>query len=89
MSDPTAQIVMGRDRPVGRSLAVRLLAEYDHQKERLVFGGSDAPVYYGHTNNLVTRRSLLEHLGGFDERPRGADTIFVHRVLGLCGTAND
>ena len=86
MEDPAARVVTGRDRPAGRSRSVRLLAEYDHRKEELVLGGSDPAVYYAHTNNLITRRELLDRVGGFEERARGADVIFVHRVLALHGT---
>lgn len=86
MEDPEIRVVMGRDKPAGRSISLRLLAEYDHQKEILVLGGTDPEVYYAHTNNLITRRELLERIGGFEERPRGGDVIFVHRVLALHGT---
>jgi glycosyltransferase involved in cell wall biosynthesis len=86
MADPRAMVVMGRDRPAGPSLPVRLLGEYDHLKEAFVLASPDPTVYYGHTNNLMARRGLFGHLGLFDERRRGADVIFVHRALALYGT---
>lgn len=86
MADPRTMLVMGRDLPAGRSLSVRLLGEYDHVKEDFVMTSTDPTIYYGHTNNLIGRRELFDRLGGFDERPRGADVIFVRRTLALYGT---
>jgi hypothetical protein len=43
-------------------------------------------IYYAHTNNLIARKELFEQVGYFDERPRGADVIFIHRVLARYGT---
>lgn len=86
MTDPTVMVVMGRDRPAGRSRNLCLLSEYDHFKETFVMGSADPAIYYGHTNNLIARRELFEQVGFFEERPRGADVIFVHRVLRLHGT---
>jgi hypothetical protein len=81
-------VVMGRDRPSGSSKGVQLLSHYDHLKEEFVLNSDDAKIYYAHTNNLMTRKSLLDQMGGFDEHPRGADVIFVQRVLEHHGTAS-
>lgn len=86
MADPAAKVVMGRDRPAGRSTAVRLLGEYDHRKETFVLASSDAAIYYGHTNNLIARREAFDDVGVFDEGARGSDVIFVQRVLARYGT---
>jgi glycosyltransferase involved in cell wall biosynthesis len=85
MDDPAAMVVMGRDRPVGPSRGVRLLGAYDDAKERLVMASDDPRVYYGHTNNMITRASLFERFGPFEERLRGSDVIFVQRVLEAFG----
>jgi len=84
--DPGIQVVMGRDIPTGPSKAIRLLGLYDHAKEIFVMSSDDPSVYYGHTNCMLTRRAALEATGGFDVRPRGADVIFVQRVLQRFGT---
>lgn len=86
MADPDAMVVMGRDRPAGRTRAVHVLGEYDHFKELFVLSSADRAIYYGHTNNMIVRRSLFERLGLFDEGRRGSDVILVHRALEAFGT---
>jgi glycosyltransferase involved in cell wall biosynthesis len=83
---PEAMVVMGRDIPTGPSNAIRLLGLYDHYKEIFALSSDDPTVYYGHTNCMMTRRDLFDQLGFFDPRPRGADVIFVQRVLARHGT---
>jgi hypothetical protein len=79
------KVVMGRDRPAGRTTAVRLLGEYDHHKEAFVLGSTEPAIYYGHTNNMAARRDAFAAVGAFDEGARGSDVIFVHRVLARWG----
>lgn len=86
LDDPRVKVVMGRDIPGGRTRATLLLGDYDHFKEQFVMSSEDSDVYYGHTNNLMTRRKVLEETGYFYPIPRGADVVFVQRVLGLYGT---
>ena len=86
LADPRVKIVMGRDIPAGQTTAVRLLGNYDHFKEIFVMSSSDPGIYYGHTNCLMTRREIFDETDFFDERPRGADVIFVQRVLSRYGT---
>lgn len=83
---PETLVVMGRDIPTGPSSAIRLLGLYDHFKEIFVLASEDPTVYYGHTNCMMTRRQLFDEVGFFDQRPRGADVIFVQRVLERYGT---
>lgn len=83
---PETRVVMGRDIPTGPSKAIGLLGLYDHVKEIFVMSSDDPSIYYGHTNCMLARREALEATGGFDVRPRGADVIFVQRVLGRFGT---
>ncbi len=86
LDDPRVMVVVGRDLPSGTTTAVRLLGNYDHFREIFVLSSEDPTIYYGHTNSLMTRREVFDQVGIFDERPRGADTVFVHRVLGHYGT---
>ena len=83
---PGTVVVMGRDIPTGPSLAIWLLGLYDHAKERFALSSDDPTLYYGHTNCMLVRHDAFEELGHFDRRPRGADTIFVQRVLQRYGT---
>ena len=85
LSDPEVEVVMGRDRHAGEGLGIRLLSAYDDAKERYTLASDDAAIYYGHTNNLATRRETLERVGGFDRRQRGADVLFVQRVVATAG----
>jgi glycosyltransferase involved in cell wall biosynthesis len=81
LADPAVSVVIGRVEQAGRSRVGRLLTEYADVKNAYVFGGEDAALYYGYTNNMATRREALAAQGGFLERFRGADTIFVRRVV--------
>ena len=83
---PGTVVVMGRHIPTGPSLAIRLLGVYDHVKEMFVLSSSDPTLYYGHTNCMLVRHEAFEELGHFDRRPRGADVIFVQRVVQRYGT---
>ena len=83
---PGTVVVMGRDSPTGPSLAIRLLGLYNHVKDGLVLSSDDPTLYYGHTNCMLVRHDAFEELGHFDRRPRGADVIFVQRVLQRYGT---
>jgi hypothetical protein len=60
---------------------MRMLTDYEEQKDRLIFTSSSPEVYYGFTGNLGARRSTFDRYGPFVERPRGADVIFVRRVV--------
>jgi glycosyltransferase involved in cell wall biosynthesis len=64
------------------SQAVRLLLLYENTKDAFVFGTDIPELYYAHTNNMAVRRTTFERFGPFVERRRGADTIFVRRVVG-------
>jgi len=81
LSADGARVVVGAARPVGTGRALRLLSAYEDAKESYVFAHSDPGVYFGRTNNLVTRRRELERTGGFDPLPRGADSIFVQKII--------
>ncbi len=86
LAAPGVQIVMGRDKPTGTGRGIELLAAYDHAKEAYTLALDNPTYYYGHTNNLATTRAAWDAQGPFVEVARGADVIFVHRVLEAHGT---
>jgi len=92
--NPRFQLILGPRRPEQDRWLMRLVSEYETQKDQLVFSSDSADLYYGFTNNMAVRRSTFDTYGPFEERPRGADTIFVRRVVngegcGAVSYAND
>jgi glycosyltransferase involved in cell wall biosynthesis len=74
-------IVIGCRRFAFESLGLSILSDYECEKADYIFSGKTQEVYYGYTNNMAIRRSLFEEIGPFREIKRGADVIFVHRVM--------
>lgn len=85
LQDPARQIVMGPRIAESKRRSVQLLAAYESKKDELVFESTSPDLYYGFTNNMGVRKSAYDRCGPFEERPRGADTIFVRRVVNEFG----
>jgi len=85
LQDPVRHIVMGPRISDSPRKSVRLLAEYESKKDEFVFQSNISDIYYGFTNNMGVRKSAYDRCGPFEERPRGADTIFVRRVVNTFG----
>ncbi len=85
LQDPSRQIVMGPRIADSIRRSVQLLAAYESKKDELVFESTSPDLYYGFTNNMGVRKSAYDRCGPFEERPRGADTIFVRRVVNEFG----
>jgi glycosyltransferase involved in cell wall biosynthesis len=81
MREPGAALVQGYRRAAVEALPVRLLADYENAKAAYILGTGLEELYFGYTNNMAARRELFEQIGPFVEVPRGADTIFVRRVV--------
>jgi glycosyltransferase involved in cell wall biosynthesis len=79
--NPRSQVVLGYRRPGKDSGLTGHLADYDNKKAERVFSSDCAESYYGYTNNMGVRRATLDRYGPFVELPRGADTVFVRRVV--------
>jgi glycosyltransferase involved in cell wall biosynthesis len=79
--DPQVEVLIGPSQPAGRGRGLRLLGAYEEAKERFILDSDDPTVYWGHTNNLAVRRTAWNTCGPFVERERGADVIFVRRVV--------
>lgn len=74
-------VALGVRRPAPDIGLNRLLGDYEVTKDRWVLSSQDALKYYGFTNNMAMRREAWRRYGPFEERPRGADTIFVRRLV--------
>jgi glycosyltransferase involved in cell wall biosynthesis len=77
----SAQVLLGPRLPAVDTSWLRLIAEYENRKTELVCASKDPLVYFGHTNNMAVRRATMDRFGPFVQRARGADTIFVRRVV--------
>jgi glycosyltransferase involved in cell wall biosynthesis len=83
--DPERHIVMGPRLSESKNRAVQLMADFQSKKDEFVLCSNIPEVYYGFTNNLSVRKSTMDRFGPFEERPRGADTVFVQRVVSGLG----
>jgi len=81
MSDADVHIVLGKREYASPSLGLSMLAEYEAEKIDYVCASSDRHIYYGYTNNMAVRRALFDQCGLFLEMARGADSIFVRKVV--------
>lgn len=81
MRSGDTKILIGGYVPPNNSRALRLLMLYENAKDAFVFQTGIPELYYGHTNNMAVRRDTFDRFGPFVERRRGADTIFVRRVV--------
>jgi len=78
---PGTAIVIGGYVVPSHSEAMQLLVRYENTKDAFVFSSAAPELYYGHTNNMAVLRDVFEQFGPFVQRRRGADTIFVRRVV--------
>jgi glycosyltransferase involved in cell wall biosynthesis len=81
MTNPDTRIVIGRHEPAGRSLVLDMLEDYENEKNNYIFNSTIKRIYYGYTNNMACRRSLLDELGPFQEMARGSDVVLVRRCV--------
>jgi glycosyltransferase involved in cell wall biosynthesis len=85
MTEPATAVVLGRrSLPAGPVLA--LLEAYENAKDEFVLNSHIPTLYYGYTNNMAVRKKVFTDVGSFINRPRGADTIFVRRVVDAYST---
>jgi glycosyltransferase involved in cell wall biosynthesis len=81
MSHPEINVVLGQNQFAADSEILSLLAGYETEKAVYAFSSDDKTVYYAYANNMATRKQLFDTIGLFMEISRGADVIFVRRVL--------
>jgi glycosyltransferase involved in cell wall biosynthesis len=78
---PGVELIQGGRVYGGESSALSILAAYEAERAAYTFSGESSGIYYGYTNNMAVRRSLLDRCGPFLEIMRGADSLFVNRVI--------
>lgn len=78
---PGSLVLMGPRLPANDNRSLQLIAAYENQKKEYICESDDPSIYYGYTNNMAVRRSVFETTGMFVQRERGADSIFVQKVV--------
>jgi glycosyltransferase involved in cell wall biosynthesis len=77
---PGAAVLVGPRLPARDSFALGLLSAYERAKDEYVFGDLRSELYYASANNMAIRRETWDAVGAFEQRRRGADTLYVRRV---------
>jgi glycosyltransferase involved in cell wall biosynthesis len=81
LTSPGVALVQGRRFYGNNSPAMAMLAAYESERAAFTFSSKSRGLYYGYTNNMAVRRDVFDRSGPFLEVMRGADSIFVHRVV--------
>jgi len=68
-----------------RSKILDMLMIYEMTKDKFVFNSHIKNLYYGHTNNMAIAKDVITQIGPFQERTRGADSIFVNHAVDRFG----
>jgi len=85
MADPAVRMVLGSYRPARASFATSVLAAYENEKNRYIFGGADERLYHGYANNMAVRAEVFDEVGPFPLRLRGSDAILARKVVARYG----
>ena len=81
MEDPQVNLVLGDRRFAVDAGVVGMLAAYESELGARIFGDRRVDCYFGYTNNMAVRTSVLRALGGFQTLSRGADSLFMRQVI--------
>jgi glycosyltransferase involved in cell wall biosynthesis len=85
MAQPHTALVLGGRQFATDSGILGMLAAYESGTVARIFAGQEAGCYFGYTNNMSVRMSIVKAIGGFQKLARGADTLFLRRVAELYG----
>lgn len=80
MNHPRPGILIGRNHLGNVSRTMTMLAEHDHAIKSYVFGSKEKELYYGQAGNMAVHQAVFAEVGLFQERERGADTVFVRQA---------
>jgi len=75
-------LAQGRRIFAGKSRVLSLVARYEAEHAAYSLSPEGAGTHFGYTNNMAVRREAFERCGPFVEVARGADSVFVDRVVG-------
>ncbi len=75
------EVLLGRSRPAEDSGLVGLLADYENEKASYVCRLGSSRQQYAYTGNMAVRRNAWKKYGPFVDLQRGADVVFVRRVV--------
>jgi len=76
-----AEVLLGRSRPADDSGLVALLADYENEKSAYVCQLGTSRQQYAYTGNMAVRRRAWDKYGPFVDLQRGADVVFVRRIV--------
>ncbi len=88
LSEPGTALVLGAVRSASESFGLKMAADYEAEKVAYVCAQRDPRLYCAYTNNLAVRREVFERCGPFIQLARGADVVFLSRVLDAFGTGS-
>jgi glycosyltransferase involved in cell wall biosynthesis len=86
LAEPGTTLVLGGVRNARESFPLRMTADYEAQRAEYVWTQPNKRLHYGHTGNMVMHREVFERCGPFLQVARGADTVFVSRVVETYGS---
>ncbi len=86
LAEPGTALVRGGVRTARESFALRMAADYEAQKAEYVCTQRKRHLYYGYAGNMAVRREVFQRCGPFMQIARGADVVFVGRILDTYGT---
>jgi glycosyltransferase involved in cell wall biosynthesis len=81
VNTPGVKVVLGRRIYPSGSPAFHKLADYEQEKTDYIYHSNIRELYLGYTNNMAVSADMFNEFGLFIERDRGADTLFVHKLL--------
>lgn len=84
--DPRVGIVLGMVQFAGRQPLLRALENYENTKTEWICCREVGARYFGYANNMGISRDWMTKVGLFEALFRGADTVFVHRLIDQGGT---
>lgn len=77
MQNPETLLLLGKRYLATSSRTMQLIETYEQVKDLTVLQSNAREHYYGYTNNMAVRATVLAETGGFKKIMRGADTMFV------------